>query len=233
MDDHGQNDFATRLAGLTEAEHRAFELFDRIEALGLILPGRTEREVQDDVYTLAEAEFGVTIHWHKRIVRCGPNASLIGGENPPVLTIADDDVVWVDLGPVFEDWEADVGRSYVVGGDPRKHALVADLPLIFDEMQARFVSDGKITGAGLYAFACQAAEARGWIFGGKIAGHIVSEFAHAHLPGDKDHHRISPLNPIRMRDPDPLGQERFWIGEVHLVAPDRSFGGFYERLMAG
>jgi Xaa-Pro dipeptidase len=34
-----------------------------------------------------------------------------------------------------------------------------------------------------------------------------------------------------MRDPDALGQPRYWIIEVHLVDRARSFGGFYERLL--
>jgi hypothetical protein len=51
------------------------------------------------------------------------------------------------------------------------------------------------------------------------------------LSGDKDHYRISPANPTRMRDPDATGQMKYWILEVHLVDHDRSFGGFYERLL--
>ena len=76
-----------------------------------------------------------------------------------------------------------------------------------------------------------AAQDAGWRFGGKIAGHIVSEFAHALIPGDKALNRIGPLNPAPMTDPDGKGQTRHWIREIHLVAEDGSFGGFYERLL--
>jgi hypothetical protein len=34
-----------------------------------------------------------------------------------------------------------------------------------------------------------------------------------------------------MTDPDGKGQHRHWILEIHLVAEDGSFGGFYERLL--
>jgi hypothetical protein len=40
------------------------------------------------------------------------------------------------------------------------------------------------------------------LFGGAIADHIVGEFPHAHIPGDKDLYRISPANAERMRAPD-------------------------------
>jgi hypothetical protein len=52
-----------------------------------------------------------------------------------------------------------------------------------------------ITVAELYSFAQKSAEEAGWIFGGVIAGHLVSEFAHAQIPGDKDLTRIHPGNP--------------------------------------
>jgi Xaa-Pro aminopeptidase len=223
---------ADRLAQLHAAEGRAFALLDRIEARGLIAAGRTEREVENDIRDLALAEFGVEKHWHKRIVHAGANGLATARENPPVLTIAEDDLVFLDLGPVFEQWEADVGRSYVVGDDPDKRRLVDDLPAQFDKVKARFDADPGITGADLYAFACDSAAAAGWRFGGVIAGHIVGEFPHAHLPGDKDFYRINPENTLPLRDPDPLGQERFWILEIHLVDPAGRYGGFYERLMS-
>lgn len=223
---------AARHAELHAAEGLALQLLDRIEALGLIKAGRTEREVEHDIYTLARDEFGVEKHWHKRIVHAGVNGLATARENPPVLTIAEDDLVFLDLGPVFDEWEADVGRSYVVGNDPDKIRLVAELPDQFDKVKAHFDANTDITGAELYAFACDSAKAAGWRFGGVIAGHIVGEFPHAHLPGDKDFYRINPENTTRLRGPDPYGNDRFWILEIHLVDPEGRYGGFYERLMS-
>jgi Xaa-Pro aminopeptidase len=219
------------MAALLAAEKKAEALFDAIEAAGFIAPGRTERAVEQDIYALAEQSFGVTKHWHKRIVRSGINTLRFAGDNPPILEIAEDDTVFLDLGPVFDEWEADVGRTYALGPDPRKHRLCADLEPIFEDIKRHFDDHPDITGAELYAHAQRAAEAAGWLFGGAIAGHIVGEFPHARIPGDKDHYRISPANPTRMRDPDAEGQTKHWIIEVHLVDRDRTFGGFYERLL--
>ena len=220
-----------RLTSLVEAEHKALSLLDAIEAEGLIAAGRTEREIERDIYALAADRFGVEKHWHKRIVRCGANTLATAGDNPPILTIGEDDIVFLDLGPVFEEWEADVGRSYAIGPDPRKHALCSALPVQFDALRQHFLDEPDISGADLYAFACRSAERAGWRFGGKIAGHIVGEFPHARLPGRKQHGHIGPENPTPMRAPDALGQARHWILEIHLVSPDGRFGGFYERLM--
>ena len=231
MDHEMQADEATRLAELIAAEQQALALLDRIEAAGLIAPGRTEREVEQDIYALADREFAIERHWHKRIVRAGLNTLAIAGDNPPIRTIGDDDMVFLDLGPVLDHWEADVGRSYAVGTDPLKHRLCRDLPVQFEAVCDHFAAHPDINGAELYDFACRSAEQAGWRFGGQIAGHIVAEFPHARLPGPKQKNHISPANPDRMRDPDPIGRARHWIVEIHLVSPDGTFGGFYERLL--
>ena len=209
-----------RASRLRAAEDRALSLLDAIEAAGLIAPGRTEEEVETDIARIAAEAFGVERHWHKRIVRAGVNTLSVFAEMPPVHTIGEDDMVFLDLGPVFEDWEADVGRSYAVGPDPRKHALVRELPIQFDALRRAFLEQPDITGAELYDFACRSAEAAGWRFGGEIAGHLVGEFPHARWPGNKLHGNIRPENPTRMRDQDAYGRDRHWIGEIHLVSPD-------------
>jgi Xaa-Pro dipeptidase len=219
-----------RRKSLVMAERRAETLFDEIERRQLISSGRTEKEIEQEIYQLALDKFGVEKHWHKRIVRAGPNTLTLAADNPPVREIEKDDIVYLDLGPVFEDWEADLGRTYVLGDHPGG-PLVHDLPIVFDLVQAHYHASPEITGAELYRFAQEVAAKRGWVFGGVIAGHLVSEFAHAHIPGDKGLNRIQPANHKRMRDPDELGRERHWILEIHLVEPNGRYGGFYERLL--
>jgi Xaa-Pro dipeptidase len=219
-----------RRAALVAAEKRAQELFEEIERRKLLQSGRDERAIEKEIYSIALQEFGVEKHWHKRIVRSGPNTLTIAADNPPARTLDTNDIVYVDLGPVFEDWEADLGRTYILGDHPGA-ALVADLPIIFERVQKHYHAAPEMTGAELYAFAESSAEQAGWIFGGAIAGHLVSEFAHAQIPGDKDLTRIYPGNPEPMRNPDALGRQRHWILEIHLVDRTRTYGGFYERLL--
>ncbi len=220
-----------RRAALEAAEAYALGLFTAIERDQLIQPGRLESDVEDDIRELAAREFGVEKHWHRRIVRSGPNSITTAGDHPPVRTIENDDIVYLDLGPVFGGWEADIGKSYALGDHPRKQALVAELPRQFKKLQQHFRAHRNITGAALYDFAVRSAEEAGWKFGGVIAGHIISEFAHAQIPGAKDLTRIFPGNPAPMSDPDGNGNPRHWIGEIHLLELDGSFGGFYERLL--
>jgi Xaa-Pro dipeptidase len=62
--------------------------------------------LNEDVYPLAKEMYGITIYWHKRVVRAGKNTLLPYDENPPDLMIGDDDILFLDLGRVFEKWEA-------------------------------------------------------------------------------------------------------------------------------
>jgi len=222
---------SARLTQLIAAEERALAMLAAIEAAGFVAPGRRESEVDDDIAALAEREFGVTRNWHRRLVRAGANTLCVFSDTPDERIIAPNDTVYLDLGPVFEEWEADIGQTYALGDDPARRALVAALPHVFEEVRTHANAHPDIACAELFDFACARAEARGYIFGGKIAGHTIGEFPHLTWPMAREQTRIYPENPARLSDPDHLGRKRYWIVEVHLVAPDRSFGGFYERLL--
>jgi Xaa-Pro dipeptidase len=169
-----------------DAESRAMA---PLEDAGMIGSGRSERIVERDIFALAEQYFGVKQHWHKCIVRSGINALRIAADDPPVRDIAEDDTVFLDLAPVFEAREADVGRTYAIGPEPRKHRLCRDLAAIFDLLKEYFYTHPDVTGTEPYNVAWRSAEAAGRLFAGKIAGHIVGEFPHARLPGERDHYR--------------------------------------------
>jgi Xaa-Pro dipeptidase len=220
-----------RRAALMAAEVQAEALFAAIEAEGLVAPGRTEQEVSEAIFALAEQRFGVTQHWHKRVIRAGPNAITTFFDQPDDRVIGPNDTVYIDLGPVFEAWEADIGRTIALGPDADKRRLVADLPWVFERVQAHYRASPDITGAELYAFAQKAADDAGWAFGGVIAGHLVGEFPHHTWPIERTQTVIAPVNPTPMRGEDHLGRERHWILEIHLVDHARTFGGFYERLL--
>jgi len=140
---------AARRAELEAAETRGNALFDAIEAAGLIAPGKSETELDREIFELARDSFGVTQHWHKRIVRTGVNTLCVFSDLPEVRTIGPDDTVYLDLGPVFGAWEADLGRTYALGGDADKVRLVADLPRLFDALQSHYRAAPDITGAAL------------------------------------------------------------------------------------
>jgi hypothetical protein len=56
--------------------------------------------------------------------------------------IGDDDIVFADFGPIFEEFEADFGRTFVLGDDPIKHRLREALPTIFAAGQCGMIEYG-------------------------------------------------------------------------------------------
>ncbi|MFT4125601.1 MAG: M24 family metallopeptidase [Gordonia sp. (in: high G+C Gram-positive bacteria)] len=224
-------DEADRITALIDAEGRAEVLFDEVVARELIAPGRTEREVSDAIRELAAEEFGITRYWHKRIVRAGANTLAPYRENPPNRTIADDDIVFLDFGPILTEWEADFGRTYVVGDDPEKTALRDALAPVWRAGRAAFDADPDITGEQLYEIVGTIADDAGYLFGGEIAGHLVGDFPHEHIPGDTIASYIAPGSTTRLHDHRVGGHPSHWILEIHLVEPNRRFGGFFEQLL--
>ena len=104
--------------------------------------------------------------------------------NPPDRRIADDDVVFLDFGPIFEEWEADFGRTYVLGNDPRKLALCEHLPQVWQAGHDYFHRSPDITGERLFEYVAAVSRDFGWDFGGVIAGHLVGEFPHDKIEGE-------------------------------------------------
>ncbi len=219
-----------RTVALLEAQRQAHLLFDEIER-SLVRPGITESVLSRDIHALAAERFGVATHWHKRVIRTGPNTLRPYYDEPPDLVIGADDILFVDLGPVFEAWEADFGRTYVLGSDPVKRRLREALEPAFRDVKRHFEAAPDITGAELYAAACRHAAEAGWEFGGTIAGHVVGEFPHERIPNDRVSLYITRGNDKPIRSVNGSGMTRHWILEIHLVDRAREIGGFYEELL--
>jgi Xaa-Pro dipeptidase len=222
---------ATVEQALKDAQRKAEELFAAVVDAGMIRAGVLESELSAQINELARSRFGVRRHWHKRVVRSGPNTVLTYHDDPPDRRTTDDDVVYLDFGPLFEHWEADFGRTYVIGSDPLKHKLVADIETAFTRGKQRFMSDPALTAGALYDYVCGLAIEYGWEFAAPTAGHLVGEFPHETAPGQTRKFSIRHGNTIDLREPDADGARRHWILEIHFVDRKREIGGFCEELL--
>ena len=222
---------AERAAELLTAQRHAAELFAAVEDAGILRPGVTESRINQEVYDLAEKLFGVKTYWHKRIVRAGENTLLPYAENPPDLTVGEDEIVFLDLGPVFEAWEADFGRTFVLGGDSAKLKIRDDCAAAFASGKRYFEETPGVTAAGMFQHVTGLARQAGWEFGGIIAGHLIGQFPHERIPEDKISLYIHPRNPLDLRARDAQGGVRHWILEIHLVDRVRKIGAFFEELL--
>ena len=218
-------------ASLVEAQGKAEALFDAVVAGGMIQAGKLESEITAEIHTLARSRFGLRRHWHRRIVRSGPNTLLTYHDEPPDRRITADDIVYLDFGPVFEEWESDFGRTYVVGSDPFKHRLVEDLATAFQAGKELFDRTPNLTAGRMYDFVSGLATSAGWEFGAQTAGHLIGHFPHERALGDPKRFSIRHGNGIELREADALGHMRHWILEIHFIDRARQIGGFFEQLL--
>jgi Xaa-Pro aminopeptidase len=216
---------------LAAAQNKAEALFQEVVDSGMIRPGKLETELTKEIHALARARFGLRRHWHQRIVRAGPNTLLTYYDQAEDRRIGEDDIVYLDFGPVFNAWEADFGRTYALGSDPRKHRLIDDIAAAFARGKELYQSSPQLTCGELYDFVAGLAAPFGWEFGAATAGHLIGHFPHERSPGSPQRCSIRRGNDVLLREPDENGKMRHWILEIHFVDRAAQIGGFFEELL--
>jgi Xaa-Pro aminopeptidase len=94
------------------------------------------------------------------------------GEAPDVM-MKEDDIVFFDFHPIFEGWEADFGRTYVLDNDPLKQKIKRDVESAWHEGNAWYFEQTKLTGAQFFTYTTDLAKRYGYEFGNDISGHII------------------------------------------------------------
>lgn len=161
---------------LRRVEKLALTLFDEIEKRQLIIPGKTEKQLNDEVHSLAFELIGTKTYWHKRIVRSGKNTLLPYKENPPNLVVQDDDILFFDFGPVLSKWEADVGRTYVVGNDPLKLKLKNDVEKCWYDTKRWLQHKTTCSTAEIFTYVSEYAQSRVGNLEGKLPATLLANF---------------------------------------------------------
>jgi Xaa-Pro dipeptidase len=220
------------LSELKEAERKADFLFKKIEEKALIKSGISEKQLNIEIYNLADELFGIKKYWHKRIVRSGKNTLCPYQDNPPDLVIQKEDIVFLDFGPVFEDWEADFGRTYIVGNNPKMFQLKEDVERAWEEGKNYFLNNkNSLIGSDFYHYTRELAIKYGWEYGNHHCGHLIGNFPHEIIQGEELRNYIHPENTDLMILSDKNGMERHWIYEIHFVDRNLEIGGFFEQLL--
>ena len=222
MPSHGES--------LLAAQGQAVALFDEIVSSGVMRPGIRESELSDAIHQLARSRYGLKRHWHRRIVRSGPNTVLTYYDGPSDRVLDNGDLVVLDFGPVFGEWEADYGRTYLIGDDADKARLVANVDEALARGRAHYAATPDITAGQMYDYVVALAAEYGWEFGATSAGHLVGHFPHEpHQPGMK--FVIKHGNAVKINALDDAGQRRHWILEIHFVDRARGLGAVVEELL--
>ena len=217
---------------LQRAEKVSAQLFEAIEKNNLIVPGKSEKQLNEEVERLALEKFGIQKHWHKKIVRSGKNTMSIYGDNPPDRILEKDDIVFVDYGIITEGWESDYARTYVLGNDPKKIKIKKDVEKAWYETQAWYQKQTKLKASDFFNYVVNKAKEYGYTYGGEIAGHIVGEYPHEQPTDPKSFDLdVHPSNHNDMFLRDANGNERHWILEMHFVDKDNNIAAYMEQLL--
>ena len=188
------------------------------EIAGRITPGMSE----DSGRTLASTvlgDAGLRKGWHKILVRFGQNTTK-NFEDPstPGVALGENDIFFIDIGPIYQGCEGDAGDTFVVGGDPVMAKAAEDVRSIWTATRRRWLDDG-LTGIALYQFAAETAQQLGWQLNLELTGHRLSEFPH-------DAHYDGTLDTVDFRPSDLR-----WMLEIQIRHPKRDFGAFFEDLL--
>ena len=217
---------------LLNAQYVSIEFFKAIEDSNLLKAGKSEKQLNAEVCDLALKKFGIENYWHKKIVRSGKNTLSIYRDNPPDRIIAKEDIIFIDMGPIIEGYEADIGRTFVLGNNPRKVQLKNDVEDAWYEIQEWYQQQTKVKASDLFHLAVKKAKEYGWEFTGDIAGHIVGQYPHEQPPDPKSLELdVHPDNHDDMFLLDANGDKRHWILELQFIDRKNEIGAYFEQLL--
>lgn len=209
--------------GPNYAAEKLLDVRDRLhQAIAAISAKITPGMIEEDAVAMARemlGALGMRKGWHRVIVRFGPNTTKdFYADSDPGVVLGEQDIFFLDLGPVYGDTEGDAGQTFVFGDDQEHHKAAHDVKALWDDVREQWFTTG-MTGVALYDYAVKRAEEMGWELNLDLSGHRLGDFPHeAHYDGSLAEADIRP-NP------------NLWVLEIAIRHPTRKFGAFYEDLL--
>lgn len=177
---------------------------------------------EQDINSIVKNEFDyhkINLKWHETKVRIGPNTICSFSEkSSPDVFINKSDIYFIDLGPVINEHEADVGQTFYRGSDNIFVKACADVKEIFTRTANKW-KDENIAGEKLYLFAKKLSQNMGWLLVEKTKGHRISDFPHALYHKGK------------LKDFSDVPSPYAWVLEIQIRHPIQNFGAFYEDIL--
>lgn len=180
-------------------------------------PGMTEKEGKKLLEQTLD-DSGMEKRWHPTKMRMGSNTTKNFRDDSLEYTLKENDIFFVDIGPVYYNHEGDFGETFTVGNDPQLKTLALASKEIFYTTQQVW-KEQKLTGKELYTFASQEAEKKGLRLNSNMYGHRLGDFPHAV-------HSKAKLGSLNFT-PGP----NLWILEIHLIDDKSGLGSFFEDLL--
>lgn len=202
---------------LQRARNLTVQVIEKV--ISRIQPGMTAATIKDILQQTQES-LGASKNWHPPQIRLGENTLLpFGQKGIEDLQLGEHDIYFLDIGPIFDGHEGDVGRTIAVGHDPDMQKCSHDVGIIWHEVRNHW-QEKKVSGEALYKFARECAAKHGWILAlDQANGHRIADFPHA----------VRNRGSIETFEGHPAPDR--WILEIQIRHPERPFGAFYEDLL--
>lgn len=184
-----------------------------------IQPGMTEKEAIKKANEYLASQ-GVKKFWHKTHIRFG-RSTVLSFDDPyhEQVVLKENDIFFIDIGPVWNNVESDCGDTFVVGNDQRYLQIKQDVKILFDRVKLLWHEE-KLKGTELYRFAQNEVAKMGYLlYPSYVKGHRLSEFSH------------QKYTTIGMADLDFYPSEKRWVLELQICDKSLTFGAFYEDLL--
>ncbi len=162
---------------------------------------------------------GMERTWHPTKFRIGKNTlKSFSEKSDETIRLGENDIFFMDIGPVFEGHEGDYGETFTTGSDPLLEDTKKAAREVFWQTQSCWREEG-ISGKDLYLQAQQIAKNHGYELNLKMDGHRLGDFPHGlFFKGS-------------LANVDEVPVENLWVLEVLIRHPEKEFGAFYEDII--
>lgn len=187
------------------------------ELASLIRPGMTEADAYR-LYKELSQKHGIEKQWHPPKLRFGANTLKNFKDESETHTLQEEDIFFVDIGPVIDGHEADYGETFSLGSQFDHKHICDSSKKVFHEVGSYWLKE-RCSGEQLYEFAKTRATKYGYHLNMGSDGHRIGDFPH-HI-----HFKGGLVEVSEAIVPDA------WILEIHLWDPKRKFGAFFEDVL--
>ncbi|AZZ37508.1 hypothetical protein CIK05_12125 [Bdellovibrio sp. qaytius] len=186
--------------------------------------GMTEKDGQALVKDVFK-EHGVLKFWHPTKFRIASDTIKTFRDLPDEnLKCQDQDLLFIDIGPIIENHEADFGRTVVINKNNQPlnkddvHLAKAS-EIIFHETEAHWKKTGA-TGIELFEYAKHKTSELGYRLDHRMAGHRLGDFPH----------QVFSKHKLFEFEKSPI--KNIWVLEIHIVDDNKQRGSFYEDIIS-
>lgn len=197
------------------------------KVVGDITKQLTQGMCESEGQLLIKEEFkkvGITKFWHPSKFRIASDTIKNFRDLPnEKIKLTNGDILYIDVGPIYQDHEADFGES-VIFGEPlttenKELTRLVEASKKIWQKTAELWKKNKISGVELYEKAEIFAKELNYTLNSQMGGHRLSDFPHAL-------HSNKHLSEIEFSP-----KTHLWVLEIHIIDEKKTRGAFFEDIL--